>query len=139
MQCSKQKGTMYEMLFIAECMKRGLHPHDSPGDYLAHDSLVLNNAGKVFRVQVKGTNTSDERGSRMPRYRVTAKSSNTPNHHGLDCTKVDVLAAYVGITETWYIIPCLKVEARRAVWLFPSNPDSKGQFEKYKDNWDYFF
>ena len=138
MRDAKQKGTFYEMLFIAECMRRGLHPHDSPGDYLAHDVLALNSAGKVFRVQVKGTETSDERGRRMPRYRVTAKSGKA-GAYGLDCTKVDILAAYVGPTETWYIIPCLKVESKRAVWLFPCNPDSKGQYEKYKENWDLFF
>ena len=133
----KQQGTLYEMLFIAECMKRELHPHDSPGDFLPHDMLVLNNAGKIFRVQVKGTDTVNERRGRYPRYRITAKSGNTSSY--IDCTKVDVLAAYVRPVDMWYIIPCLRIQNRKAVWLFPDNLESKAQFEKYKENWDYFF
>jgi len=136
-------GTLYEMRFIAECLSKGLHPHDTVGDYLQHDLLVMNDAGCVFKVQVKGTNTEIMDNRRVvPRYRITAKRGSKVNAtQGLgyiDCTKVDVLAAYVEKRDAWYLIPCLSIE-NMSVWVYPDNPKSKAKYEKFKDDWSCFF
>ena len=135
---TKKQGTLYETIFISECLSRGLHPHDTIGDYLQHDLLVMNDAGKVFKVQVKGTESPCTQGRRIPRYRITAKTGTRRAQKMLDCTKVDILAAHVGPTNTWYLIPCLKI-SKFSVWLFPDNPKSKAQYEGYKENWECFF
>ena len=135
---TKKQGTLYETKFISECIARGLHPHDTVGDYLHHDMLVMNNAGKVYKVQVKGTESPCTQGRRIPRYRITAKMGSRRATRILDCTKVDILAAYVGPHDVWYLIPCLKLK-NFAVWLFPDNPVSKAQYEVYKENWECFF
>ena len=75
-QNSKRLGTWYESLFIPKCLSKGLHPHDTYGDYLAHDMLVMNDAGCVFKVQIKGTNTGTKDHRNFPRYRITAKRGN---------------------------------------------------------------
>ena len=141
-QNSKRLGTWYESLFIPKCLSKGLHPHDTYGDYLAHDMLVMNDAGCVFKVQIKGTNTMVTDGRRYPKFRITAKRGNRVSKKAglgdLDCTKVDILAAYVEKHDLWYLIPCLAV-TNMSVWLFPDNPDSKARYEEYKDNWNCFF
>ena len=139
---AKQTGTLYESMFMPACLGKGLHPHDTLGDYLQHDLLVMNDAGCVFKVQVKGTNSAISDRLVMPKYRITAKHGSKVSKKGslgaIDCTKVDVLAAYVEPLDVWYLIPCLAI-VNMAVWLFPHNPKSKARYEKYKDNWDCFF
>ena len=139
---SKQKGTRYEMLFISKCMKMGLHPHDTVGDYLQHDMLVMNDAGCVHKVQVKGTNYAVTERRKTPRYRITAKKGNNTSVKSglgkLDCTKIDILAAYVEPCDVWYLIPCLAIKSM-AVWFYPDIENSKATYEKYKENWDCFF
>ena len=139
---SKQKGTRYEMLFISKCMKMGLHPHDTVGDYLQHDMLVMNDAGCVHKVQVKGTNYAVTERRKTPRYRITAKRGNKVSKKDglgdIDCTKVDILAAYVEKHDVWYLIPCLAIH-NMSIWLFPDNLKSKAKYEIYKENWNCFF
>jgi hypothetical protein len=115
-------------------MLRGLDVFVPLGDYLPQDCLISNAAGKFYRVQIKGTDCSRLRSSNTERWRITAQC------HGkepLDCTKVDVMAAYVLPMDTWYIVPCLEISSR-CVWLYPSNEKSKAMYEKYKEDWDYF-
>ena len=56
----------------------------------------------------------------------------------IDCTKVDIVAAYVEPEDTMYIIPCMELENIKSLWLYAHNPDSKGKFEQYIDRWDLF-
>ena len=51
----KNKGTLYEQTFFTEALFRNLHVFPPVGDYLPIDCLVMNDAGKVFKVQIKGT------------------------------------------------------------------------------------
>lgn len=132
-------GTLYEQRFIVTCISHGLHPHPSIGDYLPHDLIVQNSAGRCFRVQVKGTDTlvrsSDvSSGPKEGRYRITAKQGAS---NDIDCTLVDVVVAYVAPTNSWYVIPCTELTSQ-VVWLYPANETSKGQYEKYLERWETF-
>lgn len=130
-------GTLYEYRFIERALTKRLHPHASIGDYLPHDIIILNDAGKVFRVQVKGTHSFKETStSNTSRWRITAGSGRVQKKR-LDCSKVDVLAAHIGELDVWYLIPCLRLTAV-SLWLYPESPESKAQFEPYKENWDIF-
>lgn len=66
----------------------------------------------------------------------TATGSN--KKRTLDCTKIDVLAAYVEAIPTWYIIPCLEINQCVRISLYAHNPQSKAKHEKFREMWDYF-
>ena len=132
---SKRQGTLYEAKFIVEALEHSLDPHSCPGEYMAHDFLVTNAAGKVFKTQVKGTQYC-ENDRKTRRFKVLATTGNKVKTQ-LDCTKVDLLAAYVEPCDTWYIIPCMQLSSK-TIWFYPSNPNSLGKYEKYKDKWNLF-
>jgi len=127
----KRQGTIYEAKFAVKALEYGLDPHPCPGEYLAHDFLVTNSAGEVYKTQVKGTAYMETK-----RYKVLATTGNkvkTP----IDCTKVDLLAAYVEPCDSWYIIPCMQLSCK-TVWLYPDNPNSIAQYERYQEKWNLF-
>ena len=134
-------GELYETYFKVKCMEHGLHPHNAPGDYLAHDTIVLNNNGKMFRVQIKGTNTTRT----MRSFRIRAAFAGTfLEGQGVrskgDPTKlsqVDVFAAYFEQANVWYIVP-IKAITCKTLCVFPLHENSAGKYEQYKDNWDIF-
>ena len=116
-------------------MNRGLEVLTPVGEYLPIDFAVLNRAGKFLKTQVKATYTL-VKSNGAKRYAITACSGSSKQP--IDCTKVDVLACYVKPEDQWYLIPCLSLNQTAKIWLYPQNPSSTGQFEKYKDNWDIF-
>ena len=136
---NKRFGTVYEHRFCAKAISLGLDPHPCPGEYLAHDFLVMNEAGRVYRTQVKGTSVcakNSGRPKRSARYRVTTASGNRVKS-SLDCSKVDLLAAYVEPPDVWYIIPCLQLSGV-ATYFYPHVENSKAKFEAYREDWNQF-
>jgi len=134
----KRTGNLYEQIFFAEALSKDLEVFTPLGDYLPQDCLVMNKAGKVFKTQIKGTadKVRDSRGG-LGRYMITC-SSGTSKKIRMDCTKVDVIAAYVAAIPTWYLIPCLAIDEALRISLYPHNPQSKAKHEKYREGWDIF-
>jgi len=135
----KSKGTLYEQTFFAEALSRNLHVFSPIGDYLPVDCLIMNDAGKVFKVQIKGTEnkTQDPQRTGLGRYMVTTATGATKKQ-SIDPSKVDVLAAYVQKVKTWYIIPILSIDSALRISLYPHNPKSKAKHERFLEDWDYF-
>ena len=135
----KRRGNLYEQIFFTEALSRNLEVFTPLGDYLPQDCLVMNQAGKVFKVQIKGTKDKvfDKANGGLGRYMIsTATGSN--KKRTLDCTKIDVLAAYIEAIPTWYIIPCLEINQCIRISLYAHNPQSKAKHEKFREMWDYF-
>ena len=65
-------------------------------------------------------------------------SSGSTGKETIDCTKVDVLVAYVDEMNTFYNIPCIELDGAKRIGLYPHNPISKAKHEEYKDNWKIF-
>ena len=135
----KRKGSLYEQIFFTEALARNLEVFTPLGDYLPQDCLVMNQAGKVFKVQVKGTKdkTKDSARGGLGRYMITT-AGGADKKINMDCTKVDILAAYVEAIPIWYIIPCLDVNQTMRITLYPHNQQSRGKLEKYREGWDLF-
>ena len=135
----KRKGNLYEQTFFTEALTRNLEVFTPLGDYLPQDCLVMNQAGKIFKVQIKGTKDKviDKANGGLGRYMITT-ATGTSKKMTLDCTKVDILAAYVESIPTWYIIPCLEINQAIRISLYAHNPSSKAKHEKYREAWDLF-
>ena len=135
----KRRGSLYEQTFFTEALSRNLEVFTPLGDYLPQDCLVMNQAGKIFKVQIKGTKDKviDKANKGLGRYMITT-STGRSKKESLDCTKVDILAAYIEAIPTWYIIPCLEINQAVRISLYAHNPSSKAKHEKYREAWDLF-
>ena len=133
---NKNFGAAVEQLFYGRAMMKGLDVFVPAGDYLPQDCMVVNAAGKIYRVQIKGTDiqSASEVDRKSNRWRITAQCS---KRLPLDCSKVDIMAAYVKPYDVWYIIPCMQLSSK-CVWLYPDNPKSRNKYEKYREDWDLF-
>ena len=135
----KNKGTLYEQIFFHEALARNYEVFTPLGDYLPQDCLVMNQAGKIYKVQIKGTadKVADKSRGGMGRYMITT-SAGAGCKKTIDPSKVDILAAYVAAVPTWYIIPILSIDSAIRIALYPHNPASKAKHEKYREDWDCF-
>ena len=134
---NKKVGTAWEYEFFARILDLGYDLFIPAGDNLPQDCIVGNSAGKLFKVQIKGTTRAYPDKRSTPRYKIcagTGAKSKTP----IDCTKVDLLAVYIASRDVWYLIPCLELTETVGCWFYPDNEDSKARFEIYRDNWSYF-
>ena len=95
----------------------------------------MNQAGKMYKVQVKGTHTTITEKSGSKRFKIQPVQG-SGHKTSLDCTKVDILVAYA--EDAYYIIPCMELENVKGIWLYSHNPKSKAKFEQYRDRWDLF-
>ena len=136
---NKALGTVYEYKFFSKILELGYDLFTPAGDNLPIDCIVQNGAGKLYKVQVKGTASENREGGHRTgkkRYKVLAATGQS-SKMSIDCTKVDILAAYVEPVDTWYIIPCLEISAK-SVWFYPHIENSKAMTERYKEQWDLF-
>jgi hypothetical protein len=132
---NKRFGYVSEQKFIVEALDKNLEVLCPVGEYLPIDFVVMNRAGGMMRTQVKATDTLVIQ-NKSKRYQITACEGGA--RKPIDCTKVDVVACYVKPHDQWYLIPCLSLGLTKKFWLYPQNEESKGKFEKYKDNWEIF-
>jgi len=136
----KRTGSIYEQQFSLDALKNGLEVFTPIGDYLPQDCIVMNSAGRTFRVQVKGTGVliEDKRNNGgLGRYMITSASGKKVKET-IDCTKVDTLAAYIEPVNAWYIIPCMDLDNAIRISLYPHNAKSKAKYERFLNNWNAF-
>jgi len=128
----KALGTLFEQRFVLKCLEHGLHPFSPIEEGLPQDLLVMNPHNDVLRVQIKGTKTAVKQWQ-TPRYKVTAGTGNH-SKKAIDCDRIDIVVAHVD-PDVWYIIPCTELKSV-AVWLYPYDSNSAGQYERFRDRWD---
>jgi hypothetical protein len=95
----KHQGSKNELLFMAECMKRGWKVNMPFGDDCRYDVVVDTPEG-LRRIQVKSCHKADARG----RYRINMKGGKSARHTYTlaDC---DFVAAYITPLNHWFIVP----------------------------------
>jgi hypothetical protein len=134
---NKKRGIFYEYRFFSNILDRGYELFIPAGDDLPVDCVIQNRAGKLFRVQIKGTSSPETKGRKEPRYKVLAGTGRN-SKVSIDCTKVDILCAYVEPVDAWYIIPCMELNNTLSVWFYPHSGESTAHTEQFRENWDLF-
>ena len=129
---NKRNGTLFEYSFFTKALANRLEVFTPLGDHLPQDCIIMNAAGTLYKTQVKGTSHFSNY-----KYKVDAQSGSS-NKQPIDCHKVDMLIAYIEPYSIFYIVPCLALNGVAAPCFFPHNENSKGKFEKYKEDWDQF-
>lgn len=132
MNQNKAAGAYYEAAFRASAMAHHLHIYDPVGDYLPVDVIVQNNGGKLFRVQVRGSRFMSKDG-----VRISLRTGGRKKAY-LSCSTYDVLAAYVADYNLWYLVPSSPLDGLNTLKVYPHVEKSRGQWEKFKENWDIF-
>ena len=127
------KGTAGELLFAFEAYRRGLYPCvPSMGDPPCFDMVVINRiSGRPVVVQVK---TAVQK-SNSRKYQAKALCQNDSIH--LNKTNVQYLCVYTPGPNVWYMVPVGRIRAT-SITVFPLNKNSRGQYERFKENWKAF-
>ena len=132
-QGNKQAGNLYEQEFALRCLRQNLFPFLPTGDFLPVDCVVLNPAGKSYRVQVKGTDCRqydvrhDPNGQKY-RYKVVLSRV-----HPAD---FDILVVYIATEDVFYIIPA--AYATSSCVAVRPHLKSKSKWEQWRERWDLF-
>ena len=130
---TKRRGSQYEAAFVTQALKRGLDILEPVGDYMIYDLMVSNSAGRIQRVQVKGTSSQIKN---KPGYKIVAASGNLKKVP-LNPDEVDVMAAYVEPCDVWYLIPVKKLDGGISVYLNPATKVN-AKYEVWKEAWNVF-
>lgn len=133
----KRKGSLYEQKYFATALEAGLEVFTPLGDYLPQDCMVMNSAGRIFKVQIKGTQgkSKDPRRKGTGRYQVTT-SSGCGSKFTIDCANVDIVVAYIDELNIFYHIPCIEIGGVKRISLYPHITNSRAKLERFKNNWD---
>jgi len=126
---NKQRGALYEAAFGYYATRAGCEVFTSNADHSVVDAIVISEMGQVYRVQIKGTE-----GEKV----VTVKTTKGAKGKVLSESEYDVLAVYAAAYDLWYLIPSHMVNKRRTLKIYPMFPNSKGQYEIYRGNWNVF-
>jgi hypothetical protein len=127
---SKELGEAVEARFLSVAVFLGLIVAKLWGDNRPFDFYVAAGENtRPNRVQVKGSRDKHHRGYRF-------NCMHTGEARPYTAKEIDVIAAYVVPTDTWYIVPVAAVKHLRGFKVYPDRPDCKGRFERYRDRWD---
>jgi hypothetical protein len=126
----KARGELAEIQFLLMAAACGLIVCKPWGDSQPFDFVVFcKSSRRFFRIQVKSTACWQPR-----KYRVS--TARARDHRRVYTRRdIDFLAAYVAPHDAWYLIPVRALQSRKAINLYPHNPASRGQFEKFRDAW----
>lgn len=123
----KQRGEMAEAAFLTVAAAFGMRVAKPWGESSRYD-LVVDNGGRLLRVQVKSAHRAGEYGG----YTFHAHG-NTSRAYAPD--EIDVLAAYVVPVGAWYLFPVEEFRKYKAMKLFPTSRKRKSKFEKFREAW----
>jgi PD-(D/E)XK endonuclease len=125
----KRQGHIAELAFMHKSAELGFGVTKPCGD-VEHYDFILDSGCRLWRVQVKSTYT---------RRKVRRCYCIQPTHGFArklyTSDEVDFLVAYIVPLRAWYVIPILALSSVPRIYLYPDNPQSTGQFERYRDAW----
>jgi hypothetical protein len=129
MKNSKCRGEWAELQFMAKAAKFGLRILKPWGETARYD-IVIDNGGRLVRVQIKSTMHFTSEGCYVCGVRPCKTSK--PYRRG----EFDFFAVYIIPEDVWYIIPAkIVVHGKRSgIRLYTSRPT--GKYEAYREAWD---
>lgn len=129
---SKDLGQLAEALFQYEAICKNLIISKPFGDNSKYD-FIVDNSKTLFKVQVKSTCTKRDNGG----YQIKASYGSKTAKTKYTKEDIDILAVLVTDLKIWYFVP-VKELSSPVIDVFPERKNSKGKYEKFKDNWNIF-
>jgi PD-(D/E)XK endonuclease len=124
----KARGELTEIRFLLAASSRGLIVAKPWGENLPFDFLV-GRGKRWYRVQVKLSAARHWRGFHISSRRADGRRRYTARD-------IDFLVAYISPTRTWYVIPVRVLRGRKTITVFPRQPVSHSEFERYRNRFN---
>jgi len=125
-------GKSAEYLFASKCLQYGYMVCWPSSEKIPYD-MAVHNGHSFLRVQVKSTFVKNSTGDS---YQVNCRkggSNGEPYKKG-DC---DLIACYVSLTDTWYILPIDVAAGKAALYFYPHRDGEKiGKYEHFRESWE---
>lgn len=121
---NKRKGEWAEMVFMTKATSLGFVVCRPLGDSQGFDLLLCAPTGKVTAVQIKSVWSK----TRSRLYGTFSKRMYSDR-------QFDFFAVLIVPEDTWYILPSRLAAHRRHFCFFPHVPNSRGQFERFREAW----
>ena len=119
---AKQRGEWAELRFITRALELGFRVTKPWGDSSPYD-VATEHRGRFLRIQVKCT--IFHRGNS---YKCHLDSNGVP----YSPRDIDIIAALIIPTDTWYILPIRATHRQSDILL---TPNSGTKYEKFKEAW----
>ena len=120
----KLRGEWVELRFMARAAEQGLTV-SKPWGESAHYDFMVENLGRVKRIQVKSTSMKS---GNLYHCNITATNSRPYLEQDLD-----FIVAYIIPVDVWYVVP---IAAALNRFHLRVNPDSqKSKYRSYKEAW----
>ena len=126
---AQRVGAIAEARFAVECLERDFEPH-LPATPMPWDFIVTCPAGSL-KVQVKSTSVKQPEGF----YNIITSSGHTAKDKMSH--EVDIVACYVSLIDTWWIIP-REIVSGKTIKLY-DEPSTRSRYKKYQNNWSPFY
>ncbi len=123
----KQMGELWELDFLRKALGMGMLVSKPWGDNYRYD-FVVDTAGKLWRVQVRATETRF--GARG--YAVHASVYKGRKIVGLTKKDIDVIVGYIASRNIWYVVPVQALVPRKNLWFYPEG-SKKGRCLKVSE------
>lgn len=141
---TKKKGDISEQAFILLALQRGYSIARPIGDRLPYD-CILDNLGKLFKVQVKTAYFSNAKGQKGLLYSQGARNSLSNKreitYRWYKENDFDVLATYDPRDGGFFLIPggiFIKAHRGYTQYTFRTQRIGKPDWGSYKDKWEVF-
>jgi hypothetical protein len=128
---TKRVGELAEAAFLHKAEILGLKLAKPWGDSNRYD-FVLDNGQRFLRIQVKATQSINDRG-----YQVQSTYSNKKKKGKYTASDVDILVAYVIPLDLWYVVPVEAFPASASLRFYPHGGVRRPRFEQYRKAWHY--
>ena len=128
---TKRTGEFSEAAFLHRAEGLGFKLAKPWGDSERYD-FVLDSGSRLWKVQIKGTETLRARG-----YEVRASYTDGKGRANYQPGDIDVLAAHVIPLDLWYILP-VGVWGDHPMLRFYPHGAKCCKYEQYREAWDLF-
>jgi hypothetical protein len=127
----KRRGEAAELAFMHKAIDEGFAIAKPWGDSERYD-FILDNGQRLWRVQVRSTDTPTQYGGFVIRLDRRVRGIYVP----LTPRDVDVIVAYVIPRKAWYIVPIEEAVSVAKYLCFGKTPRGD-HWEQHREDWDY--
>jgi len=129
---SQKQGTLGEIIFLKEAVKRDLKVSKPFSHHNKYD-FIIDDDENLYRVQIKSCRMEGK--GNGYRVRICNGNGSYGKKSAYGKNEIDFFGIYLVPVETWFIIPRKATANNKSVYLLPNDKSSK--YGKYQENWGF--
>lgn len=129
-------GEIAEMRFCIKAIQNKFRISRPIADKYPYDFLI-ENAGRVIKIQIKSTNNKRAHARATPYFEVdVTRRDRKEGKVKYTSKQIDFMCCYIHPRDRWYIIPVSALKDTRRVVCLPMDPEKKSKWDKYLEAWE---